>query len=86
MQRLRSAEASTRPQVASADALARSRSGAEGRSEVGTRVVDGGVGRLWPTPADPLNIVRAAQWVDSLPLKVDVQDGGITLTLRLRGL
>ena len=84
MQRLQSGEAATRPQVANADALARSRSGAEGGSERGARIIGDGFGRPWLAPADPLNIVRAAQWVDSLTLKVDVQDGGVTLTLRLR--
>src|SRR5512140_3307559 len=29
-------------------------------------------------------LARAAQWIDALPFKVDAQDGGLTVTLRLR--
>lgn len=36
-------------------------------------------------PEDPLGIVRVAQWVDSLPLRLHVQDGGLTLAVRVRG-
>jgi hypothetical protein len=39
--------------------------------------------RLWRSRA--LALVMAAHWVDSLPVRFDVQDGGVKLTLRWRG-
>ncbi len=46
------------------------------------RILEDDLGRIWASGC-PLGLVRAVEWVDSLPLKVDVRGGAVTLTVRI---
>lgn len=57
------------------------------RAALGVRGADEGIARGWAAAEQSLGIMRAVQWVDALPLTVDVlKGGGVTLNVRLRGL
>ena len=57
------------------------------RAAFGVRGADESVARGWAAAEQSFGITRAAQWVDALPLTVDVlKGGGVTLNVRLRGL
>ncbi len=48
------------------------------------RILEDDLGRLWASRGCPLGLVRAVDWVDALPLKVDVRGGAVTLTVRFQ--
>ena len=84
-QRFGWAEAAARPQVVAVEALVRAQQLVGGRALQLLPLFRADVDAVRAWAAEGREIARAARWVDALPFKIDAQDGGLSLTLRLRG-